>query len=161
MSQTLTSGPYRLLQDHTGCWCTSFNPFTAVMSLENNPSGCKIWYPYTFLSSFFALAREKSFIKMHRTERRCVTGPENTLFAGASVQLSARKYYRLGSEGVKGAHRVVVVVVYCWCWQQWVLFVYIWGCSFIHLNKLCLSQLASTCDGRRRRAPRSGSERFG
>ena len=32
---------------------------------------------------FFSLAREKSFIKMHRAESSCVTGPEKILFAGA------------------------------------------------------------------------------
>ena len=31
---------------------------------------------------------------------RCVTGPENILFAGASVHLSARNFTGWGSEGV-------------------------------------------------------------
>ena len=89
------------------------------------------------MSSFSTLARERTFIKTHSIESRCVIGLENILFAGviglenilfaaviglenilfagASMQLSAWKYYGLGSEGVKGAHRVVVVVVYCCC----------------------------------------------
>ena len=40
--------------------------------------------------------RERIFIKTHCTERRCVTGPGNILFAGAAVHLSARTFYRLG-----------------------------------------------------------------
>ena len=39
-------------------------------------------------------------MKPHSIERRCAIGPENVLFAGASVHLSAQKLYRLGSEGV-------------------------------------------------------------
>ena len=30
-----------------------------------------------------------------------IIGPENILFKGVSVHLSARKFYRLGNEGVK------------------------------------------------------------
>ena len=37
----------------------------------------------------------KNFHQMHNTERRCAIGPENILFAGVSVDLSARKFYRL------------------------------------------------------------------
>ena len=35
-------------------------------------------------------------IKTHSFESRCVIGPENILFAGASVPLSARQFYRPG-----------------------------------------------------------------
>ena len=56
-----------------------------------------------FLSSvFFALACERISIKKqekkkkHSIEGRCVIGPENILFAGASVHLSAQTFYRLG-----------------------------------------------------------------
>ena len=34
--------------------------------------------------------------KKKRKKSRCVTGPRNILFAGASVHLSTRKFYRLG-----------------------------------------------------------------
>ena len=34
--------------------------------------------------------------KTHSIESRCVIGPENTLFAGVCMHLSARKFYRLG-----------------------------------------------------------------
>ena len=34
--------------------------------------------------------------KIHSTENRCIIGPENIIFAGASVHLSARKFDRLG-----------------------------------------------------------------
>ena len=39
---------------------------------------------------------------MHSIESRCVIGPENRLFTGASVQLSAGNFTGLGSEGVMG-----------------------------------------------------------
>ena len=45
---------------------------------------------------FFTLARELGiFIKMDSTESRFVIGTENILFKGASVHLSARKFYKL------------------------------------------------------------------
>ena len=59
---------------------------------------CETLKPVCF---FFALACERIFIETYSIESRCVIGPENTLFAGASVHLSARALYRLGSEGVK------------------------------------------------------------
>ena len=73
------------------------NPFTATMSLENDQQKCEIWNLWAFRRLlFFALARERIFIKTYSVYRRCVTGPANVLFAGASVHLSARKSYRLG-----------------------------------------------------------------
>ena len=56
---------------------------------------------------FFALAGERIFIKTFSIESRCVIGPENILFAGVigpenilfageSLDLSARKSYKLG-----------------------------------------------------------------
>ena len=54
---------------------------------------------FEILTSFcccFALACERLCIKTHGIESRWVTGPENILFAGASVHLSARTFYRLG-----------------------------------------------------------------
>ena len=47
------------------------------------------------VSFFFALACQRIFIKTGSIENRCVIGPETILFAGASVHLSARKFYRL------------------------------------------------------------------
>ena len=38
----------------------------------------------------------KEFHKMHSIECGCVTGPKSRLFAGASMHLSAWKFYRLG-----------------------------------------------------------------
>ena len=40
-------------------------------------------------------------MKTHSTESRCATGPE-TLFAGASLHHSARKFTAWGSEALKG-----------------------------------------------------------
>ena len=57
--------------------------------------------PFSLFVFSFALACERIFIKPHSAESRCVTGPENILFAGASLQHSARKCHRMGSEGVK------------------------------------------------------------
>ena len=50
----------------------------------------------THFCLLFALAFKKIFNKTYSIESRCVIGPKNTLFAGASVHLSARKFYRLG-----------------------------------------------------------------
>ena len=49
--------------------------------------------PFCFL---FGAGRWKDFHTTHSTESRCVIGPENTLFAGVCMHLSARKFYRLG-----------------------------------------------------------------
>ena len=40
-------------------------------------------------------------IKAQSTEDRCVTGPENRLFAGESVHRSARNFTGCGGKGVK------------------------------------------------------------
>ena len=69
-----------------------FNPFTAKTSLGNGQWKCKVLNPYAFL--FSALACEKTFIKTHALKID-VIGPENILFAGASVHPAAWKFYRL------------------------------------------------------------------
>ena len=57
--------------------------------------------PFWLLS---ALACERTFIKMYCIESRRIIGPENILFAGVSVGLSAWKFYRLGQwRGYVGA----------------------------------------------------------
>ena len=71
------------------------NPFTATMSHENDQEKCEIEACKSFVV-FFALACERSFIKMHRIKSRRVKGPENIQFVGASVHFSDRKFYRLG-----------------------------------------------------------------
>ena len=48
-----------------------------------------------FFVFLFAQACERIFIRTHSFENRCVIGPENILLAGASVHLSAQKFYRL------------------------------------------------------------------
>ena len=49
--------------------------------------------PVSLCVFFFALACERIFIKTHSIES--VKGPENILFVGSSLHLSARKLYRL------------------------------------------------------------------
>ena len=52
-------------------------------------------------------------IKMHSIGSRCVTGPENILFVGASKHLSALKLYRLGQQrGWKEERNWTVAVCY-------------------------------------------------
>ena len=57
------------------------------------------------------MACERIFIKTHSVENRCVIGPENRLFAGASVHLSARRFYRLGQGRGQIVLSVAVFVV--------------------------------------------------
>ena len=49
-------------------------------------------------------------MRTRSTESRCVIGPENILFVCASVNLSARKFYRLDSEGVNYCLSVVLLL---------------------------------------------------
>ena len=71
------------------------NPFTAVMSLPKvrNLKPLNLFFSFFF----FALACERIFIKTYNTESSCVTGPENILFAGASVHLSAPEILQAGA----------------------------------------------------------------
>ena len=48
------------------------------------------------LCLLFHTGMRKDFIKMDSSESRCVERPENILSAGASLHLSAWKFYRLG-----------------------------------------------------------------
>ena len=48
-----------------------------------------------FLCGFFTLVCKRFFIRTHTIKCRCATGLENVLFAGASVRLSAQKFYSL------------------------------------------------------------------
>ena len=72
------------------------NPFTTtMMSLESDQHKREMGNLSAFLPPLFALACERTFITMHGTESRCVIGPENRLFAGPSLHLSAQKLYTL------------------------------------------------------------------
>ena len=82
-----------------GSYCSILTPSLPWCHLQRTSNSMK----YETLKPFiyvFARAWERIFIKTLSTEGRCVTGPENVLFAGASVHLSARKCLRRGSEGV-------------------------------------------------------------
>ena len=64
-----------------------FNPFTAIMSNENDQSKA-------FLSSF-SHWRVKGLLPKGTALNVDVTGPETIVFAGASMHFSARTFYRL------------------------------------------------------------------
>ena len=70
--------------------------------------------PLGLFAFFFALACERIFIKTHNIESRCIIGQENTLFAGASVHLSAQKFTGWGSEGIKTSD----CPFSCWFWYN-------------------------------------------
>ena len=69
-----------------------FNPFIAMMPLENDHKSSKFetLMPFLFLFCFclVCLGMSKDFHQMHSIESRCVIGLENILFAGASVHFS-------------------------------------------------------------------------
>ena len=71
-----------------------FNPFTAMMSAEKRPIKVQNLKPLTVSLLIFALSWERIFIEAHSIESRCVIGPENILFAGASVHLSAQNFHK-------------------------------------------------------------------
>ena len=72
------------------------NPFTATMSFLKTTDKSATFGTLKPFFFFFALASERIFIKItHIVDSRCVIGMENALFAGASVQHSARTFCRL------------------------------------------------------------------
>ena len=86
-----------------------------MMSFENDPQKCEIWNTYTFSFFFFALAFERIFIKTHSFDTD-VIGPENILFAGASVHLTAQIFWQcpLSAPSVRGPQMVwECVCVFC------------------------------------------------
>ena len=72
--------------------------------------GAKLFENHQPFLLSLAPACERIFVKMHSTENRCVIRPENILFVRASGHLSARKCYRLVSEGVNWLALEAVVV---------------------------------------------------
>ena len=61
------------------------NPFTAMISLENNQKSAKFeiampFFFFFFFLFFFTLACEQAFIKTHTVESRLVIGPKIRLF---------------------------------------------------------------------------------
>ena len=56
--------------------------------------------PFSLSVFFFALACEKTFIKRYIALNGDLIGPENILFAGASMHFSARNFTDWGSEWV-------------------------------------------------------------
>ena len=52
------------------------------------------------IESRCVIGMERTFIKTHSIESRCVIGMENKLFAAASVHLSARNFYRGAVKGL-------------------------------------------------------------
>ena len=73
-----------------------FNPFIATTSLEMGSENAKFETLKHFFF-FFSLACERKELSSKRIALKLdVTGPENILFAGTSLHLSARKFYTLG-----------------------------------------------------------------
>ena len=72
------------------------NPFNSTMLIENEPRKVQNLELLSLFVFFFALTCLRIFIKTQNIESKSVIGPENTLSAGASVDLSARKFNRLG-----------------------------------------------------------------
>ena len=70
----------------------SINPFTAMMSLENGHR--KINAKFVTLFSFSRGHVERLPSIKRRALKVDVIGPENIMFAGASVHLLARIFYR-------------------------------------------------------------------
>ena len=84
----------RFVEDRNCVPCITKDRLTPSLPwcyLKMTVQNCK---PFIFF--FFVLVCARIFIKMHSIERRHVMGPENLLFTGGSVHLSARKLYRLG-----------------------------------------------------------------
>ena len=74
------------------------NPFTAMMSFE---TAIKVrnFKPLTFFFFFFFLHWQvKGFLSKCTALKIDVIRPENILFAGSSVHLLARTFYRLGPQ---------------------------------------------------------------
>ena len=70
------------------------------MKTTINRAEFETFQPFVF---FFALACERIVIKAHNIEIERVTGPENVLFEGTFLHLSAGNLTGWGSEGVKAS----------------------------------------------------------
>ena len=75
---------------------SAVNPFTALMSLQKRPVKIRNFKPF----SRFGLLSRTGVLKDFSSKRIALKvdaiEPEDVHFAGASVQLSARRFYRLG-----------------------------------------------------------------
>ena len=80
------------------------NPFHCHDVNWKRPIEVQNLKPLSLFVIFFTPVCERIFIKSHSIKSRCIRGPENILCAGASMHLSARKFYRMGHEGVKAGH---------------------------------------------------------
>ena len=74
------------------------NPFTAMMSLENDQKKCKNLKLFSPLFFFYTLACEQAFIKTCNTESRYATGPQKILRA---CTFQPGNFTGCGREGVK------------------------------------------------------------
>ena len=71
-----------------------------MMSLENDQQKVRNLKSFQPFLSPFSHWHVEGLSTQRVTLKADVTGPENMLLAGMSLHLSARKFYRLGSEGV-------------------------------------------------------------
>ena len=77
---------------HRCCWLT---PSLPCCHLKTSNTHWEIWNPWRFLSSFFAW-HVKGFSSELVALKADASQAWNILFAGMSVHLSAKKFYRLG-----------------------------------------------------------------
>ena len=119
----------------------TLNPFTAVTSLEDKIKVQNL-KPLSLFVFFFALALERIFIKIHRTERRCYRTGKYTVFVVHPCIFQPGNFTGWGSEGVKdtsmwmrlqGCKRHHIFCMTCFDLERWFL--------CVNLNKLLFSQL--------------------
>ena len=88
-----------------------------MMSLENEQEKSRIWNSWAFLFPFWHW-HVKGFSSKRIALKVDVTGPEDTLFAGTSLHLSAPKITGWGDEGVN-----CFFVAWRWC--------LLWKCAHV------------------------------
>ena len=94
------------------CLCVMalvLNPFTAMISLDRMTNKVRNLKPFLLFAFFFTLACERSLIKTHSAESRCVTGPENIPFLRCICASFSQEILHAGA--VKGLMEAVHTTV--------------------------------------------------
>ena len=74
----------------------ALNPFTVMMSVENDNNILKFEMKSLCIFLFSELVCERIFSETHSNESRFIKGQENILLAGTCVHFSALKFHWLG-----------------------------------------------------------------